>query len=651
MADILRIKRRPVGGAAGAPTSLIASELAFNEVDNTLYYGRGNSAGMATNVIPIAGSGAFLPLGGGSMTGGDITLARDPSQNLHAVTKQYVDRSGLVINVKSYGAIGNGTADDTAAIQAAVTAAGTGGTIFFPAGTYRITSSINLAPGVSVMGVGPASIVAPATTLQVALSLVRGASTDVDITIHDIQIAATADNCVGIRATFANSLSIHDLTITGCASYAIDLDRCSYYAIEDIQVRSSMSFTGGPVRCQDSTSAGGSAVGGNGTITRVRFAPMTGSPFGQRDACIRLISQPTTNITECYCAWGSYGGGPISFIIIENQCQGNIIADNIALGVDYGILIQPGPLTNPVMPAYLTIARNAINSFGGIACYVAATAALMCEAVTILDNFFTEPQRECTAATVVAGGSGYAVGALLQGPTVPAAQEGSPVFLRVASVGGGGAIASVTIYNKGLTQTPPVNPVAFSGGGGSGATFNLTYSAAAGSIWLAHTNDSTVRGNFCLTYGGNKIGAGIVFESVSNIIASGNRCTGLDIGMYCLDTNCVNLIITHNNLIANNTDFGGPQPQFSILQDNIGVPWLSGTPALPATGVSVTNTAPYSVQIFIQGGAVFGITYSGISITNGGPQWNNPIILTLRPGFAIAVAYTVAPSWTWIPML
>ena len=70
MADILRIKRRPVGGAAGAPASLSAAEIAFNEVDNTLYYGRGNSGGFATTVIPIAGAGAFLPLQGGVMAGG-----------------------------------------------------------------------------------------------------------------------------------------------------------------------------------------------------------------------------------------------------------------------------------------------------------------------------------------------------------------------------------------------------------------------------------------------------------------------------------------------------------------------------------------------------------------------------------------------------
>ena len=46
-----------------------------------------------------------------------------------------------VVSVKSYGAVGDGSADDTAAIQAAITA---NKSVFFPAGTYKITSPIIL---------------------------------------------------------------------------------------------------------------------------------------------------------------------------------------------------------------------------------------------------------------------------------------------------------------------------------------------------------------------------------------------------------------------------------------------------------------------------------------------------------------------------
>ena len=57
MADVLRIKRRAVGGAAGPPATLAAAEIAYNEQDDTLYYGKGNSAGAATSIVAIAGAG------------------------------------------------------------------------------------------------------------------------------------------------------------------------------------------------------------------------------------------------------------------------------------------------------------------------------------------------------------------------------------------------------------------------------------------------------------------------------------------------------------------------------------------------------------------------------------------------------------------
>jgi Pectate lyase superfamily protein len=51
------------------------------------------------------------------------------------------DRLGELKNVKDFGARGDGSTNDTAAIQTAVSQQGT---IYFPPGTYRITRSINL---------------------------------------------------------------------------------------------------------------------------------------------------------------------------------------------------------------------------------------------------------------------------------------------------------------------------------------------------------------------------------------------------------------------------------------------------------------------------------------------------------------------------
>lgn len=66
---------------------------------------------------------------------------------------------GGVYNVKNYGALGNGSHDDTSAIQAAITASSNNGVICFPAGSYLVTAPITIATGSSLIfaGVGNAS--------------------------------------------------------------------------------------------------------------------------------------------------------------------------------------------------------------------------------------------------------------------------------------------------------------------------------------------------------------------------------------------------------------------------------------------------------------------------------------------------------------
>lgn len=68
--------------------------------------------------------------------------------------------TGLFFNVKdpTYGALGDGSTDDTTKIQAALTAAAiNGGIVFFPPGTYRITANLSVGGNVDIWGCGPAA--------------------------------------------------------------------------------------------------------------------------------------------------------------------------------------------------------------------------------------------------------------------------------------------------------------------------------------------------------------------------------------------------------------------------------------------------------------------------------------------------------------
>lgn len=84
MANVIRIKRR-VSGIAGAPAGLKSAELAHNEVDDTLYVGKGDDgSGNATSVIPLAGKGAFVDIANSQIVSGAKTFSTAPKSSQDA---------------------------------------------------------------------------------------------------------------------------------------------------------------------------------------------------------------------------------------------------------------------------------------------------------------------------------------------------------------------------------------------------------------------------------------------------------------------------------------------------------------------------------------------------------------------------------------
>lgn len=74
---------------------------------------------------------------------GEITGTTPITATGSTTARTLAARFGEVKNVKDFGAVGNGSTDDTAAIQAAIDACVAGDTVFFPIGTYNISSTLN----------------------------------------------------------------------------------------------------------------------------------------------------------------------------------------------------------------------------------------------------------------------------------------------------------------------------------------------------------------------------------------------------------------------------------------------------------------------------------------------------------------------------
>lgn len=85
---------------------------------------------------------------------------------------------------------------------------------------------------------------------------------------------------------------------------------------------------------------------------------------------------------------------------------------------------------------------------------------------------YTAGPKRLKSAVVAAGGTGYSVNDVL---TVSGGTFTTACQVKVLTLGGGGAVATVSVQTAGSYSVLPSNPVSVTGGGGSSATFTLTF--------------------------------------------------------------------------------------------------------------------------------------------------------------------------------
>jgi hypothetical protein len=162
-----------------------------------------------------------------------------------------------VFNVQGYGAKGDGIADDTAAIQAAINAANTagGGVVHFPPGTYKTTAALIVKPNVIISGAGRhISLIYPSTASMTVFDLTQTTLTRTYNEIYSIGIVAQAASVTGIKSVLASALRFEDLYFAGCL-YNFNLDRGSNIQMEGILVEGTTTYAAGKSLFQDTTKA------------------------------------------------------------------------------------------------------------------------------------------------------------------------------------------------------------------------------------------------------------------------------------------------------------------------------------------------------------------------------------------------------------
>ena len=136
MASPIRVRRRTTG-SPGSPSTLLNAELAYNEVDDVLYYGRGADVnGDAITIPAIAGPGAYTTLateqtisGNKTFTGNVIVptqLSTDDSTK--AASTAYVKSQGYLTGNQSITVSGDASGSGATSITLTLASVGTSGT-------------------------------------------------------------------------------------------------------------------------------------------------------------------------------------------------------------------------------------------------------------------------------------------------------------------------------------------------------------------------------------------------------------------------------------------------------------------------------------------------------------------------------------------
>jgi len=111
----------------------------------------------STACVSGLGSSGSLAKWGGPSTLEGSSLSESPSEIFSdkPIRSYLWDRGGAVFNAKAFGAVGDGSTDDSSALRAAfMAAAAVKGVVVIPPGTYRVSETISSTAPITVLGAG-----------------------------------------------------------------------------------------------------------------------------------------------------------------------------------------------------------------------------------------------------------------------------------------------------------------------------------------------------------------------------------------------------------------------------------------------------------------------------------------------------------------
>jgi len=276
-----------------------------------------------------------------------------------AVTRTAQAKMRDTVSVKDFGATGDGTTDDAAAIQAAVNAVSANGTVYFPPGTYAVGAAgiaVTSKTGVTLFGDGAIIKITAISTLTTAI----GAAT--------IRLSGCTRSGVRGLEINGNSIASSGIGLTGCTDCFVD--GVTVYASG---VSGQITSAGGGVR---NSFTNNTVYSGNGTTRGMWLGNVNSSDME----------------TDIHVAGNVVRNNPATGIVI-NSVGGRVEGNHCRTNEGSGVVI---PGANGYSSKNLTIVGNYFidNLFHGVQSDVVyTTAADLTDSITVTGNVCSQNNR------------------------------------------------------------------------------------------------------------------------------------------------------------------------------------------------------------------------------------------------------------------
>jgi len=305
--------------------------------------------------------------GGGSTPGLNASNVTYQPAGTGAVATTVQAKLRESVSVKDFGAVGDGTTDDTATIQAAITAvSSTGGVVSFPAcaSTYSINAAINGASNVTLRGDGG----------SVTNKNTSGSTTDPSIFVFTncTKFTVTGMTLIGSNQSGGASVGFGaGVVVSNGTNFLIENNSFTYFTTNGICVTNNAGTSSKGVIVNNYISNGNTSFAGDD------ISIVSANTGTTKDLLVSGNQCYSANGSGIGLSQGNAGTGAMYDITVtENQVENK---------QRHGIYTYSGG-TQSYAPYRIIISSNRVTSVGWIGIYINESAT----DVTIANNLVTD---------------------------------------------------------------------------------------------------------------------------------------------------------------------------------------------------------------------------------------------------------------------